>query len=148
MLLSVVSGVKIKNLNIASSCKIKHCHFGWKGVIGDCSCLLPSFHFITGNFGCVLEGELHGKDHEEPLRVAVKTLLDPVTHAIDLQGFIDEALLMKNFNHEHVLGLLGLSEGDRGLPLVVLPFMERGDLLTYVKNESTVIIKNPLFIIL
>ncbi|XP_025107023.1 hepatocyte growth factor receptor-like isoform X2 [Pomacea canaliculata] len=56
----------------------------------------------NGNFGCVLEGELHGKDHEEPLRVAVKTLLDPVTHAIDLQGFIDEALLMKNFNHEHL----------------------------------------------
>lgn len=119
-----------------------------KGVTGDSIAAVYFRRFITGNFGCVLEGELHGKDHEEPLRVAVKTLLDPVTHAIDLQGFIDEALLMKNFNHEHVLGLLGLSEGDRGLPLVVLPFMERGDLLTYVKNESTVIIKNPLFIIL
>ena len=52
-------------------------------------------------------------------------------------GFIDEALLMKNFNHEHVLGILGLSEGDRG-PLVVLPFMEEGDLLSYVKDVQVV----------
>ena len=46
-------------------------------------------------------------------------------------------MLMKHFSHEHVLGLLGLSEGVRG-PLVVLPYMERGDLLTYVKDENTV----------
>ncbi|KAK7490602.1 hypothetical protein BaRGS_00018205, partial [Batillaria attramentaria] len=94
-----------------------------------------------GNFGCVYEGYLQRRSSgsntsDDDQRVAVKTLLDPVTHAIDLQGFINEALLMKDFDHDHVLGLLGLSEGDRGLPLVVLPFMPRGDLLTYVKDEN------------
>ncbi|PVD24994.1 hypothetical protein C0Q70_15491 [Pomacea canaliculata] len=41
----------------------------------------------NGNFGCVLEGELHGKDHEEPLRVAVKTLLDPKVSVGDIMQF-------------------------------------------------------------
>ncbi|XP_076468603.1 hepatocyte growth factor receptor-like [Babylonia areolata] len=91
-----------------------------------------------GNFGCVFEGHYQREEGNEDSweKVAVKTLINPATHAIDLKTFIDEAMLMKNFEHDHVLGLLGLSTGDHG-PLVVLPFMDRGDILTYVKNEDT-----------
>ncbi|KAK7101377.1 hypothetical protein V1264_019766 [Littorina saxatilis] len=98
-----------------------------------------------GNFGCVFEGHYQNSevDSEDWTVVAVKTLLDPATHAIDIKGFIEEALLMKNFDHDHVLSLLGLSDGDRG-PMVVLPYMERGDLLTYVKDEHTVRQIEPL----
>ena len=42
--------------------------------------------------------------------------------------FLNEALIMKNFNHENVLSLIGMSQEDDGSPLVILPFMARGDL--------------------
>ena len=42
--------------------------------------------------------------------------------------FLNEALIMKNFDHENVLSLIGMSQEDDGSPLVILPYMARGDL--------------------
>lgn len=42
--------------------------------------------------------------------------------------FLREAAIMKNFYHDNVLRLIGISEDDDGSPLVVLPYMSRGDL--------------------
>lgn len=55
-----------------------------------------------------------------------------------MQKFIDEALTMREFNHDHVLRLLGIViDGDQS-PLVVLPFMTHGDVLSYIRNENNV----------
>ena len=43
---------------------------------------------------------------------------------------------MKNFGHINVLTLIGVSFEENGSPLVVLPFMRNGDLLSYVRNED------------
>ena len=43
---------------------------------------------------------------------------------------------MKNLSHDNVLTLIGVSFESDGSPLVVLPFMKKGDLLSYVKNEE------------
>ena len=53
-------------------------------------------------------------------------------------AFVQEALIMKDFRHAHVLGLLGLSEARPGVPYVILPFVENGDLHTYVKDPKIV----------
>jgi len=45
---------------------------------------------------------------------------------------------MKNFNHPHVLSLLGLCLGYKKEPMVILPFMANGDLRSYVKDKSRV----------
>ncbi|KAL8592224.1 hypothetical protein ACOMHN_030899 [Nucella lapillus] len=113
------SGIIIRRRFLDLGNVVGHGNFGW-------------------NFGCVFEGRYQTEEGNDDSwqKVAVKTLISPAIHAIDLKTFIDEAMLMKNFDHRHVLGLLGLSEGDHG-PLVVLPFMERGDILAYVKNEET-----------
>lgn len=55
--------------------------------------------------------------------------------------FYEEALLMRDFDHVHILRLIGIAQDDDGLPLVVLPFMQNGDLLTYIRcgdNVSTI----------
>ena len=41
---------------------------------------------------------------------------------------------MKNFSHDNVLTLIGVSFESDGSPLVVLPYMEKGDLRSYVMN--------------
>ncbi len=58
---------------------------------------------------------------------------------------------MSELHHPHVLGLLGVTTGGAlqlGLPLLVLPFMEHGDLQSYLrrfrfeKKEEQVIEQN------
>jgi serine/threonine protein kinase len=56
----------------------------------------------------------------------------------EVRMFLSEALCMAKFHHQHVLHLVGVSFDDRCLPLVVLPFMKHGDLLSYIRNERNV----------
>lgn len=55
-----------------------------------------------------------------------------------VENFVQEGIIMKNFNHPHVLSLLGLCLGFRKEPMVILPFMANGDLRTFVKDKSRV----------
>ena len=45
---------------------------------------------------------------------------------------------MKEFDHPNVLSVLGISlntDHEGGLPFIMLPFMDNGDLKTYLKNK-------------
>jgi len=55
-----------------------------------------------------------------------------------IEKFLQEGIVMKNFNHPHVLSLIGLCLGYKKEPMVILPFMANGDLRTYVKDQSKV----------
>ncbi|CAL1528849.1 unnamed protein product [Lymnaea stagnalis] len=90
----------------------------------------------SGNFGCVYEGVLETDSDAPPRKVAIKTLQDATSYSIDLTGFVQEAVFMKDFQHDNVLGLVGLAEKEPGIPYVILPFMEKGDLLTYVRDPD------------
>ena len=57
----------------------------------------------------------------------------------EFDKFIDEALVMKDFNHPRVLHLIGVVFSDSGSPMVVTPFMANGDLLAFLRDDS----KNP-----
>ena len=56
------------------------------------------------------------------------------------QKFIEEALRMREFNHANVLRLIGVSidRKEKDMPLVVLPFMKHGDLVTYIRDDTNV----------
>ncbi|KAK6994523.1 hepatocyte growth factor receptor, partial [Biomphalaria glabrata] len=61
-----------------------------------------------------------------------------------IEAFIQEAVIMKHLQHPNVLQLIGLVEKQPGIPYVLLPYMEKGDLLTYVRTESVVSRKSVL----
>ncbi|CAL1528845.1 unnamed protein product [Lymnaea stagnalis] len=90
----------------------------------------------SGNFGTVFDGLLEISPELPAEKVAVKMLQDPMSHKLDLLNFVQEAVMMRQFQHPNVLGLIGLTEQEPGIPFVILPFLENGDLLTYVRNQS------------
>ncbi|XP_054708065.1 hepatocyte growth factor receptor-like [Uloborus diversus] len=92
-----------------------------------------------GHFGCVYKGELRQPGSEESVQVAVKTLHNSVSSpAQDVDAFLQEGLMMKDFQHDNVLSLVGVCffEGERRSPVVVIPYMHNGDLHSYIRDEG------------
>ena len=53
-----------------------------------------------------------------------------------LDVFLAESLIMKDFHHPHILGLLGVCfDAPDGSPYIVLPFMANGPVKTYLKER-------------
>jgi len=70
--------------------------------------------------------------------VCVYLCVDSDLNQKAVENFVQEGIIMKNFNHPHVLSLLGLCLGYKKEPMVILPFMANGDLRSYVKDKSRV----------
>jgi serine/threonine protein kinase/NADH:ubiquinone oxidoreductase subunit 6 (subunit J) len=90
----------------------------------------------SGNFGKVFKAVLDGGTS-----IAVKSIQD-VTSARDVNDFIREGLQMKNFHHPNVMELLGIcwvkdskAEVRPCTPLLVLPYMELGDLKKFLRKN-------------
>ena len=52
-----------------------------------------------------------------------------------IQEFLEEALMMKNFNHPNVLSLIGISIHEEK-PCALIPLMSNGDLKTFLRNHT------------
>ena len=63
-----------------------------------------------------------------------------------MESFLKEGIVMKNFNHPHVLSLLGLCLGYKKEPMVILPFMANGDLRSYIKAKNRVGVNGGIFL--
>jgi len=60
---------------------------------------------------------------------------DSLASYSELKGFLEESVIMCDFNHPHVLGLVGISLDPNNTPHLLLPYMENGDLRSYLKNK-------------
>jgi len=61
-----------------------------------------------------------------------------------MRTFLNEALTMREFRHQHVLQLIGIVIDCDKMPLVILPFMTHGDLLSYIRDDNNVRSPSPL----
>ncbi len=104
-------------------------------------CLLDSKHLTLkesigkGFFGSVYKGELLQESGNDSRTVAVKTVQGKHFTMKDVASFMEEAVVMKDFNHPNVLSLLGVVL-DENKPYVVLPYMEHGDLKSYISDHE------------
>ena len=58
----------------------------------------------------------------------------------ELNLFISESVIMKDFKHKNVLGLVGVSVGvtdDIAAPYIILPYMVNGDLKGYLQSKRS-----------
>nr|XP_015218473.1 PREDICTED: tyrosine-protein kinase Mer [Lepisosteus oculatus] len=88
-----------------------------------------------GEFGSVVEGHLKRTDGRNE-KVAVKTMkLDSFSQR-EIEEFLNEAACMKDFHHPNVISLLGVcldvSSTHFPRPMVILPFMQYGDLHSFL----------------
>ncbi len=51
-----------------------------------------------------------------------------------MEEFLKEAVIMRSFNHENVMSLIGVSAPE-GKPQIILPFCAHGDLLGFLKRS-------------
>ena len=52
--------------------------------------------------------------------------------------FLEEATIMKDFNHDHVLSMYGVIIDENNRVYVLLPYMANGDLKAYVADDHNV----------
>ncbi|XP_006814461.1 hepatocyte growth factor receptor-like [Saccoglossus kowalevskii] len=71
----------------------------------------------------------------EVQQVAVK-YLNRNNDIEDVERFLKEGILMKDFNHNNVLSLLGVCIDDSNRVCIVLPYMALGDLKSYISNPE------------
>ncbi|KAF6040418.1 hypothetical protein EB796_001268 [Bugula neritina] len=113
-------------------------------------CKIPSLRLHIGNqlgkghFGLVYKSQLTTPAGN--LRtVAVKSIKEDKEMSFeDLENFLSEGVLMIDFKHENVLSLVGVVYEPGERPLVVLPYMENGDLCSLVKRDDLEIVMADL----
>ena len=52
---------------------------------------------------------------------------------------IKECALIHEFDHPNIISLVGICLDAGPSPCIILPFMENGSLLSYVKNNKTIL---------
>lgn len=53
----------------------------------------------------------------------------------DMDKFLEESLHMKEFDHLNVLHLYGICVDNTDSPMLVMPYMEHGSLLNYLREK-------------
>ena len=60
----------------------------------------------------------------------------------DTKNLIRECVLIHKFDHPNIISLIGLCVDAGPSPYIVLPFMRNGSLLSYIKNNRTILRTN------
>ena len=54
----------------------------------------------------------------------------------DVHNMTDEILKMKHFDHPNVMTLIGVCVSIGGGPAIIMPYMENGSLLSYLRKDK------------
>lgn len=96
----------------------------------------------------IYRAQLRRSQSDPPREIAMKTLTT-VGSLEPLKNLIDEALIMKDFDHPNVLSLVGLILSQNKFPVIVTEFMEKYDLKHYLAvNKSSVTLPQSIQFIL
>lgn len=87
----------------------------------------------SGAFGEVYEGCVTNMVAERETRVAIKTLRKGATDQ-EKAEFLQEAQLMSNFKHKHILRMIGVCLDFDSL-YIVMELMQGGDLLSFLRQS-------------
>ena len=60
----------------------------------------------------------------------------------DIEDLIRESVLMHKFDHPNIISLIGICLDAGPTPYIILPFMENGSLISYVKKNRAILPTN------
>jgi hypothetical protein len=103
-----------------------------------------------GQFGQVLHGVWLGADGGESNKCAIKQLKEepgetPAQTKARCDEFLEEAHLMKSFDHPGIMMLYGVTL-RAGLPMIVMELMPLGELRAFVRTKQGILRKTTLAI--
>jgi serine/threonine protein kinase len=61
-----------------------------------------------------------------------------------IKSFLNEGLIMRDFNHFNVLNLKGICFDEDDSPIILIPYMNGGDLLAFIRDEENCLIVEDL----
>ena len=82
-------------------------------------------------------GRLADVHHTHQTPVTIKTLKEEANTKQDFVEFLQEAILLKDYNHENVLNVIGAIV-ERHRAFAILPYMENGELRSFISNDENV----------
>eukprot|EP00117_Sycon_ciliatum_P017636 scpid41309/ scgid16556/ Tyrosine-protein kinase Mer; Proto-oncogene c-Mer; Receptor tyrosine kinase MerTK len=93
--------------------------------------VVPEKEIGKGAFGVVYLGTYQGES------VAIKTMrVNGSVTEQQVYNFLQEAVTMKQFNHANLLNLIGVCLPENASPQIIVPYMDRGDLHTFLRNHN------------
>ncbi|CAD5227240.1 unnamed protein product [Bursaphelenchus xylophilus] len=88
-----------------------------------------------GYFGNVYKGVLRDPMKGTYSPVAIKSLKSEILYERgNVDDFLKEGLMMKNLDHPNIMKLQGICYSSDGIPSLIMPFMNFGDLRSYVSD--------------
>jgi serine/threonine protein kinase len=60
-----------------------------------------------------------------------------------VNDLLNECLKMSKFDHPNVLNLMGMCLDGGPAPYIIMPFMENGSLLSYLRKEEDALVLKP-----
>ena len=93
--------------------------------------------FRSGNFGLAILGRNKLTSSDVCLKVFhfSDQLKKPEIQSLSKDLF-GEILRMSDLEHENILRVIGFSQNKEKLPIIVLPFMQEGDLLSKLRDPD------------
>ena len=54
---------------------------------------------------------------------------------MEVDKFVEESLKMSHFKHSHIMNLIGVCLDTGSAPFIIMPYMDNGSLLKYLRRE-------------
>lgn len=98
---------------------------------------LSATFFVTGTFARIYNGVLTGpgEGHQQQ-SVLVKTV-SGMASADQVNLLLIESSMLKDLTHRNLLPIMAVCLEDEKQPLVMFPFMNRGNLKLYIKKSRS-----------
>ena len=92
--------------------------------------------FVTGTFARIYSGVLTGPGEKQQHSVLVKTVSGMATED-QVNLLLIESSMLKDLTHRNLLPVMAVCLEDEKQPLVMFPFMNRGNLKLFMKKSRS-----------
>lgn len=92
--------------------------------------------FITGTFARIYNGVLTGPGEAQQQSVLVKTVSGMASED-QINLLLIESSMLKDLTHKNLLPVMAVCLEDEKQPLIMFPFMNRGNLKLYIKKSRS-----------
>lgn len=100
------------------------------------SCSLIWLFYFLGTFARIYEGVLTGPEEHQQQSVLVKTVSE-IASSEQVNLMLIESSMLRDLTHKNLMPIMSVCLEDEKQPLVMFPFMNRGNLKLFLKKSRS-----------